>query len=116
MSARISGPPLSGTAGSLECVQCSDVDLRKRRERLDGVAQDVERQVRTDRDRCLLQPLTRFRTERKRTGEPVAVAEQSQEAVARRIRTCVGLGLGDLTEQGRAAEPALGRTYRGGLR
>ena len=52
-----------GATSSRERLQRADVDLRERRERLDGVAQDVERDVRADGQRGLLHPLARLRAE-----------------------------------------------------
>src|SRR3954471_5595020 len=65
-----------------ECLQPGDVDLREGGERLDRVAEDVERDVRADRQRRLLEPLARLGPERVGTGQPLPVAEECQEAVA----------------------------------
>ena len=65
------------------------VDRREARERLDRVAQHLERDVGPDRQRRLLQPLTGFGPERVGAGQPLAVAEQRQEPVGlRRRRGC----------------------------
>ena len=66
------------------------VDLGEGRERLDRVAQHVERYVRADGQRGLLEPLAGLRPERVRAGQPRAVAEEGQEAV----RLGVGAGVG----------------------
>ena len=76
-----------------ERLQRGDVDLRERRERLDRVGQDVERDVGADRERGLLQPLARLGAERVGAGQPLAVAEERQEAVALGVGARVGGGL-----------------------
>ncbi len=76
----------------------ADVDLRERRERLDRVPQHVERDAGADRQRRLLQPLAGLRPERVGAGQPLAVAEQRQEAVALGVGARVGRRLGDLRQ------------------
>ena len=71
------------------------VDLGEGRERLDRVAQHVERHLRADRQRGLLEPLAGLRPERVRAGEPLAVAEERQEAVRLGVGAGVGGGLRD---------------------
>ena len=51
--------------------------------------------------RGLLEPLAGLGAERVGTGQPLAVAEQRQEAVGVGVGTCVGLGLRQLGEAGR---------------
>src|SRR3954468_19324539 len=89
-----------------ECLQPGDVDLRERGERLDRVAEDVERDVRADRQRGLLEPLTGLGPERVGTGQPLAVAEECQEAVALGVRARVGGGLRHLRQRHHGAEAA----------
>ena len=93
----IGGPAPTGLRAAAisraERLQRGDVDLRERRERLDRVAQDVERDVGADRQRGLLQPLARLGAERVGAGQPLAVAEERQEAVALGVRARVGGGL-----------------------
>ena len=76
-----------------ERLQRVDVDLREGRERLDRVAQHVERDAGADRQRRLLQPLARLGAERVGAGQPLAVAEQRQEAVLLGVRARVRRGL-----------------------
>ena len=52
-----------------------DVDLGERGERLDDVAQDIERHAGADGQRGLLQPLAGLGAERIGAGQPFAVAE-----------------------------------------
>ena len=85
-----------------ERFQRVDVDLRERREGLDRVAQHVERHARADRQRRLLQPLARLGPERVGAGQPLAVAEQRQEAVALGVGARVRRGLRDLRERRRS--------------
>src|SRR3954471_2356921 len=66
---------------ALEHLQRVVVDLREGGKRLDRVDPYVERGVRTDRERGLLQPLTRLRAQRVCAGQALAVAEQRQKAV-----------------------------------
>ena len=77
-------------------LQRGDVDLRERGERLNRVAEDIERDAGADRERRLLQPLARLGAERVGAGQPLAVAEERQEAVVIALRPRVGGGLGDL--------------------
>ena len=58
--------------------------------------QHVERDVGADRQRRLLQPLAGLGAERVGAGQPLAVAEQGQEAVGLGVGVRVGGGLGDL--------------------
>ena len=82
-------PACAAPRSPAQRLQRRDVDLREGRERLDRVAQHVERDVRADGQRRLLQPLARLGPERVGAGQPLAVAEQRQEAVAtRRRRAC----------------------------
>ncbi len=92
------------------------VDLREARERLDRVAQHVERDVGADRERRLLQPLAGLGPERVGAGQPLAVAEQRQEAVRLGVGVRVGGGLRDLGHGCGGAERSLGRADRRGLR
>src|SRR6185437_4422793 len=73
-------------------------------------------QARADRKRRLLQPLPRLRAECVRAGEPFAVAEQRQEAVALRIRPRVRLQLRDVPKERGRTECRLELADRGGLR
>src|SRR5829696_144709 len=95
--------------------QRADIDLRERRERLDGVVEDVEWDVGADRQRCLLQPLARLGAERVGAGQPLAVAEECQEAVLLGIRARVGGALRNLRQRDHRAEAAGGGTNRSGL-
>jgi hypothetical protein len=72
----------------VERLQRGHVDLREGRERLDGVAQHVEPNARMDRQRDLLQPLAGLGAKRRGAGQPLAVAEQREEAVGLRGRAC----------------------------
>ncbi|HET6774236.1 MAG TPA: hypothetical protein VFH36_13050 [Acidimicrobiales bacterium] len=63
-----------------------------------------------------MEPLARLGAERIGAGQPLAVAEQGQEAVGLGVRTCVGGRLGHLGHGGGGAEPGLGRADRRGLR
>src|SRR5437763_12920712 len=65
-----------------ERLEAGDVDLREGGERLDGVREDVERDVSSDGECGLLEPFARLRAERIRAGQSLAVAEQRQEPVA----------------------------------
>ena len=76
-------------------------DLREAGEGLNGVAEHVERNVGADRQRGLLQPLARFRTEGVSARQALTVAQQRQEAVGLRIRVCVRGGL-DLASTARS--------------
>ena len=76
-----------------------DVDLRERRERLDGVAQHVERHLGADRQRRLLQPLAGLGAERVGAGQALAVAEQGEEAVGLGVGVRVGRGLRDVRDR-----------------
>ena len=53
--------------------ECLDVDLGERRERLDRVAQDLERHAGANRQRRLLKPLAGLGSERVGAGQPLAV-------------------------------------------
>src|SRR5271157_1035767 len=57
-----------------------DIDLGEGGEGLDRVAQHLERHAGTDRQRGLLDPLTRLGAQGVRAGQPVTVAEKGQEA------------------------------------
>src|SRR6187549_548584 len=62
----------------MQDAQRLDEDLRERRERLDRVAQDVERHAGADGERGLLEPFAGLRAEGVGAREPLAVAEQLQ--------------------------------------
>ena len=87
---------------AVQRLQRCEVDLGERRERLDRVAQHVERHARADRERRLLQPLARLRAERVGAGQPLAVAEQRQEPVALGVGARVRGGLRDLRTPARS--------------
>ena len=95
-----------------ERLQRVDVDLREGREGLDGVAQHVERDARADGERGLLEPLACLGAEGVGAGQPLAVAEEGEEAVRLGVGARVGLGLGELGQGGGAAEAGLGRADR----
>ena len=73
-----------------ELLQGRVVDPGETREWLDGVVQHVQRDVRADGERRLLQPLTGLRSERVGAGQPLAVAEQRQEPVGFGVGVRVG--------------------------
>ena len=114
------GPASTGLCDALiscaQRLQRRDVDLRERRERLDRVGEDVDRDVGADGERRLLQPLAGLGTERVRARQPLAVAEERQEAVALGVGMRVGGGLGDLRQRDHRAEAAGVGADRGGLR
>ncbi len=86
-----------------ERLQRVGVDLGEGRERLDRVAQHVERYVGADGQRGLLEPLAGLRPERVRAGQPLAVAEEGQEAVRLGVGACVGGGPRDARQPARCA-------------
>jgi hypothetical protein len=99
-----------------EHLQRVDEDLREGRERLDGVGQDLDRDVGMDRQRRLLQ-LTRPPPARARKRASTApVAEERKEAIRFGIRARVGGGLRDTRDRDHRAEAARRRARRRGLR
>ena len=79
----------SGLDLAAQRLQRGDVDLGEGGERLDDVAQHVERHAGADGQRGLLQPLAGLGAERVGAGQPLAVAQQGQEARwTRRRRGC----------------------------
>src|SRR5215217_3034222 len=108
-------PARRGDLGA-EGLQPGEVDLREGRERLDRVRQDVERHAGADRERGLLKPLAGLWAERVGAGQPLAVAEQREEAVRLSVGVRVGGGLGNLGHERGRAEQGLGRARRGGVR
>src|SRR5580658_9267207 len=97
-----------------QCLERVNVDLREGGEGLDDIAQDLQRHARTDGQRGLLHPLASLGAERVAAGQPLAVAEQRQEAVG--LDVGVGGRLGDLGELDSGAEPGLRGADGGGLR
>ena len=93
-----------------------DEYFRKGRERLDRIAQHWKRHTAANRQRRLLQPLSRLRTERVGACEPLAVAQEGKEAV----RLLVGARIGGrpcyiLQSDGRV-EARISGANGGGLR
>src|SRR5262245_12853161 len=99
-----------------ELLEGLGVDLRERREWLNRVAQDVERHVRPDSHRGLLQPLASLRAEGVGACQPFAVAEQCYEAVAVGVSARVGGGLRDVLYRDRGHEATRIRPHSGSLR
>jgi len=77
----------------VERLQRGEVDLREGGEGLDRVAQHVERDACADGKRRLLEPLPGLRAARVGAGQPVAVAEQREEAVRLGVGVRIGGGL-----------------------
>ena len=78
--------------------------------------QDVERDAGADGEGGLLQPLAGLGSERVGAGQPLAVAEQGQEAVGLGVGPRVGGRPGHLGHGRGRAEPSLACADRGGLR
>src|SRR5262249_12487428 len=91
-------------------------DLRESREWLDRVAQHLDRYVRTNRQRCLLQPFTSLWPQSVRARETFAVGEQREESIAPGVVVGVCRGLRDGLQGCRAAEATFSRAHGRRLR
>src|SRR3954451_8014359 len=107
------GLVLSRPGGELE--QRVEEGLRERGERLDDVGQQIDRDLRPDGERGLLQPLAGLRAGRVGAGEALAVGDERQEAGPHVVGARVGRGARDLGEGDRGRHRPVGGADRGDL-